>query len=53
MGTGPWEASFKGIGASQVVEKICLQVGQKDLRGEASTLTQPSGERKIDERKRT
>jgi len=29
----------------QVVEKICLQAGQKDLRGEASTLAQPDGAR--------
>jgi len=32
----------------QVVEKSCLQAGQKDLRGEASTLAQPSGAQKID-----
>ncbi len=37
----------------QVVEKSGLQAGQKDLRGEASAPAQPSGARKIDERRRT
>jgi len=51
---GRVELPTGGVGGhQQVVEKSCLQAGQKDLRGEASARAQPSGARKIDELRRT
>jgi len=53
MKSREWLCLSGQVVIQQVVEKSCLQAGQKDLRGEASTLAQPIGARKFDERRRT